>query len=84
MNSTGKWTWRSTLPPLLILFATSGCVTASTAPVANSYCKLAAPIGYDTTADSAETVKAIEVHNSVWVCVCEGDCPTSAAPSTGQ
>jgi hypothetical protein len=41
----------------------------------SSYCAIAAPIGYDTTKDTPETVAAIEMHNSKWVCVCESDCP---------
>lgn len=62
--------------PLLILPATSGCVTASTAPaVVSDYCKIAAPISYDTERDTPETVAEIEAHNSKWVCVCEDDCP---------
>jgi hypothetical protein len=55
---------------------TSACVGGSTAPlVISDYCRIAKPIGYDSKADSAETVKAIEAHNSAWVCVCESDCP---------
>ena len=64
------------LSAFLILSVTSGCVTASTDPVpANSYCSIAQPIGYDSTTDSAETMKAIEAHNSQWICICEADCP---------
>lgn len=66
----------------LILLATSGCVTGLTdrAPATVSdYCLIARPIGYDTTKDSAETVQAIEAHNSQWVCVCEKDCPARPA-----
>jgi hypothetical protein len=63
------------LPSLcLILSVTSGCVTDLTAP-ADSYCAIAKPISYDATRDTAETVKEIEAHNSVFVCVCENDCP---------
>lgn len=40
-----------------------------------SYCEIAKPIFYDSSADSPETIKQIEEHNSKWVCVCEGDCP---------
>jgi hypothetical protein len=66
--------------PCLILSVTSGCVTALTGPVpVNSYCAVAAPIGYDSAADTAETVKQIEAHNSKWVCLCESDCPTSGS-----
>jgi len=43
----------------------------------NSYCAIAAPIGYDTTRDTPKTVAAIEVHNSKWVCLCEQDCPNT-------
>lgn len=60
--------------PLLILPATSGCVTGSTA-VVGDYCRIAKPIGYDSRTDTAQTVKEIEAHNSKWVCICEGDCP---------
>jgi len=65
------------LKPLLlltILSATSGCVTGSTALVGD-YCRIAKPISYDSKADSAKTVKEIEVHNSAWSCVCNADCP---------
>lgn len=60
----------------LILSATSGCVTDLTevAP-ANSYCTIAKPISYDATQDTPETVAEIELHNSVFVCLCEDDCP---------
>lgn len=62
--------------PLLILSATSGCATVSTAPaVVSDYCQIATPISYDTERDSPETVAEIEAHNSKWVCVCEDDCP---------
>jgi len=61
---------------LPILCATSACVSGSTAPlVVSDYCRIAKPIGYDSKADSAETVKAVEAHNSAWLCVCEKDCP---------
>jgi hypothetical protein len=49
----------------------SGCVTASTAPVASSYCRIAKPITYDTTKDTPDTVKQVEAHNSRWVALCE-------------
>lgn len=63
-------------PPLLLLIlsALSGCATVSTVPV-NSYCAIAKPISYDATKDSSETVTEIEAHNSVFVCLCEDDCP---------
>ena len=81
MQHDAKPSWRSGLWMLPILCATSACGIASTAPVpVSNYCTLAGPIGYDSTTDSAETVKAIEAHNSRWVCVCEHDCPTSARP----
>lgn len=60
----------------LILSAMSGCVTGSTGGVpVNSYCAIAKPISYDATQDTPETVKEVETHNSVFVCVCEQDCP---------
>ena len=59
---------------LTTLLALTGCVTGSTALVGD-YCRIAKPIGYDSRADTAETVKAIETHNSQWACVCDGDCP---------
>jgi len=63
---------------LPILFVTSACVSGSTAPlVVSDYCRIAKPIGYDSRVDSAETMRAIEAHNSAWVCVCESDCPAS-------
>jgi hypothetical protein len=59
-----------------MLSAMSGCATVSTAPASvNSYCAIAVPIGYDTTKDTPETVAAIEIHNSKWVCLCVSDCP---------
>ena len=63
-------------PPLLLLIlsALSGCATVSTVPV-NSYCAIAKPISYDVTKDTSETVREIEAHNSVFVCLCEDDCP---------
>ena len=65
---------------LPILCATSACVSGSTAPlVVSDYCRIAKPIGYDSKADSAETVRAIELHNSAWLCVCEKDCPVTPA-----
>ena len=65
---------------LPILCATSACVVGSTAPlVVSDYCRIAQPIGYDSRADTAETVKAIEAHNSAWVCVREQDCPATPA-----
>jgi uncharacterized protein YceK len=60
---------------LTILIALSGCATVSTAPVVSDYCRIAAPISYDSANDTAETVAEIEAHNSKWVCVCENDCP---------
>jgi hypothetical protein len=58
----------------MILLVLTGCVTGSTALVGD-YCRIAKPIGYDSKADTAETVKAVENHNSKWSCVCENDCP---------
>jgi hypothetical protein len=52
----------------------TGCVTGSTALVGD-YCRIAKPISYDSRADTVETVKEIEAHNSKWACVCDGDCP---------
>ncbi len=63
----------------LILSATSGCVTDLIVPAPiNSYCEIAKPISYDSTKDTAETIKLIEQHNSKFVCVCENDCPANA------
>ena len=59
---------------LTTLLALTGCVTGSTALVGD-YCRIAKPIGYDSRKDTAETVKAVEAHNSAWSCVCSGDCP---------
>ena len=71
-----KLNWARRLLLCLILPAMSGCATVSTAPApVNSYCAIAAPIGYDTSKDTPETVAAIEAHNSKWVCACESDCP---------
>jgi hypothetical protein len=65
----------SALCVLLIPSVLTGCVTGSTVRVVSDYCRIAQPIGYDSRADSAETVKALEAHNSQWVCLCEKDCP---------
>lgn len=67
-----------TLFACLTLIATSGCVTASTAPVVVSdYCRVASPISYDSAKDTPETVAQIEAHNSAWVSLCGGDKPSS-------
>lgn len=68
---------RNALLILPILYGLSACATGSTVPVptADSYCRIAKPISYDSTVDSAATVGEIEAHNSAWVCVCEHDCP---------
>lgn len=66
---------------LPILCVTSACVSGSTAPlVVSDYCRIAKPIGYDSKADTAETVKVIEAHNSQWACLCESDCPAGIKP----
>ena len=73
-----KLNWARWLSLCLILPVMNGCAIGLTdrAPVpASSYCAVAAPISYDTTKDTPETVVAIEAHNSKWVCICEGDCP---------
>ncbi len=80
MRSTSKLNWARLLSSSLILSAMSGCATVSTVPV-NSYCAIAKPISYDATADTAETVKEIEAHNSAFVCVCENDCPDNLSDS---
>jgi hypothetical protein len=59
---------------LLILSALNGCATVSTVP-ANSYCVIAKPITYDVTKDTSQTAREIEAHNSIFVCLCENDCP---------
>ena len=41
----------------------------------NSYCAIVKPITYDATQDTPETVAEVELHNSVFACLCEGDCP---------
>ena len=76
MRSIAKSNWAKLPFLLLTLSVTSGCVTDLTAPVpVSNYCSIAKPIGYDSTSDSAETVAAIEDHNSQWICICEADCP---------
>ena len=60
----------------LILSATSGCVKDLTEVVPiNSYCAIVKPITYDAKQDTPETVAEVELHNSVFACLCEGDCP---------
>lgn len=64
------------LSALPILSVISGCVANTTAPVAvHDYCELVYPITYDTEHDTDPTIKEIEKHNSVYVCICENDCP---------
>lgn len=71
-----RWRRRNALFLCLTLSATSACVHGSTEVVVRSdYCRIAAPISYDSTRDTPETVAQIEAHNSKWVCVCERDCP---------
>ena len=69
---------KSNLAKLLLMFpiltALSGCATVSTVPV-NSYCAIAKPISYDAKQDTPETVAEVELHNGVFVCLCEQDCP---------
>lgn len=68
----------------IAMLALAGCTLTPPArpmPAPGEYCRIARPIEYDSTADSPETVAAIERHNSQWACVCEGDCPI--APSVG-
>ena len=61
----------------LILLVTSGCAAGLTPPrvAVGDYCRIAKPITYNSKLDSPKTVGQIEAHNSIWVCVCEGDCP---------
>ena len=63
--------------PLLTLCATSACAIDLTKHrvAVGDYCRIAKPITYNSTLDSGKTVQQIEAHNSIWVCVCEGDCP---------
>lgn len=77
MRSTGKWNWAKPLLLFPILSVTNACVTASTVPVASSYCRIAKPITYDATKDTPDTVRQVEAHNSQWVCLCEQDCPAA-------
>ena len=74
MPSIVKSNWERLLSASLILSALSGCATVSTAPV-NSYCAIAKPISYDAKQDTPETVAEVELHNGVFVCLCEQDCP---------
>lgn len=65
---------------VVILPALSGCVANTTAPVVVSdYCRIARPIAFDSTRDTPETVRDIEIHNSQWECVCNHDCPKQEA-----
>lgn len=66
----------------LTLSVTNACVPGltdlgSSPPplVVGDYCQIAKPIPYDSRGDTPETVKAVEAHNSRFVCVCENDCP---------
>jgi len=79
MRSTARSSWERLLVAFLMLLGTSACVIGSTGPVPlNSYCAIAKPISYDSKADTVDTVKQIELHNSQYVCICESDCPTAA------
>ena len=81
MSYSVRSNWARRLLLCLMPFAMSGCATGLTdhAPApASSYCAIAAPISYDTTRDTPETVIAVEAHNSKWVCVCEQDCPAQS------
>lgn len=69
------------LPAVLVLGSCALNPPAAPAPAAGEYCRIARPIGYDSTRDTPETVAEIERHNSQWTCVCEGDCPN--APPAG-
>jgi uncharacterized protein YceK len=76
MLSIGKSNLAKLLLSSLILSATSGCVTGLTEAVpTNSYCAIAKPITYDAKQDTPETVAEVELHNSVFICLCEQDCP---------
>lgn len=69
---------RNALLTCLMLPVLSACapdLIAAKPQAMSDYCLIAKPISYDTKADSAATVSAIEAHNSVWVCLCEHDCP---------
>ena len=74
MRSIGKSNLAKLLLSSLILSALNGCATVSTVPV-NSYCAIAKPITYDAKQDTPETVAEVELHNSVFICLCEDDCP---------
>ena len=82
MKSAARSNWALPLLLLLILFVTSACALVSTTPPpVNSYCAVAKPIRYNSKLDSPKTVAAAEAHNSIWVCLCQSDCPATA-PST--
>ena len=71
-----KLHWAKLLSLFLILSALSACATVSTEAVPlNSYCAIAKPITYDATKDTPETVAEVELHNGVFTCLCEQDCP---------
>ena len=79
MESQGKSNWRNMSICILIMIGMNGCATVSTVPVpVNSYCLVAKPISYDSKTDSSATVAAIEKHNSIWMCICEKDCPAKS------
>ena len=76
MRSIGKSSLVKLLLSSLILSATSGCVTGLTEAVSlNSYCAIAKPITYDAKQDTPETVAEVELHNGIFICLCEDDCP---------
>jgi hypothetical protein len=73
--STKPSRWLLLLPILAATGACAGGLTRRRTTATDSYCLIAAPLAYDSGKDSAETVAAIEQHNSTWVCLCEQDCP---------
>jgi hypothetical protein len=78
MKLNGNMIWRNALLLWMTLIGVTACASVlTTVPVTNQYCSLASPIRYDSRLDRPETVAQIEKHNSVWVCLCEHDCPTA-------
>lgn len=76
MLSNTTSSWLKPLSALLTLSVMSGCAHDLTGvDTVSEYCRIAEPITYDSEADTPETVRQIEKHNSQWACVCESDCP---------
>ena len=56
----------------MVIFV-AGCGIGFGGPTPGEYCLIAEPIRF-SDADTSETKREIDRHNSKWVCVCEDEC----------